>query len=205
MRTFIAIELDEPARRVLLEAQENLRRGPFDVKWVEAANLHLTLEFLGEVDEARCEDVRKAMERAASGTAPFVIEIAGLGSFPPRRPPRVIWAGVIEKTGTLSRLHERLVRELERSGIEREKEEAFHAHVTIGRVRSPRGARELERALTEIRLATAHVDVRALMLKRSELGREGPRYSDLGKAHLDLASGSPDPGLAKEKETRSWQ
>ncbi|MBI1851603.1 MAG: RNA 2',3'-cyclic phosphodiesterase [Planctomycetes bacterium] len=188
MRTFVAIDLEDGPRQALVRVQERMRAGRWDVKWVEAENLHLTMRFLGDIDAAMVDQVIAAMRRAAAGVPPFEITLRGLGWFPPRRPPRVVWAGVVEPKGLLQRLHDALETELadlevDESGNDDGKK-GFHAHVTLGRVRTPRGVAELERAIGEQALEECRQDVRTMVMKKSDLGPRGSRYTNLGEAPL---------------------
>jgi RNA 2',3'-cyclic 3'-phosphodiesterase len=178
VRTFVAIDLDDAMRRSAVRVQERLQTGKWDVKWVEPENLHVTLRFLGEIDEAALAGVIAALERSAATIAPFEIAMRGLGWFPPRRPPRVVWAGIVEPTGRLHRLHESLEHELRSLGLG-EDEERFHAHVTLGRVRTPKGVSELEQAIGATALEERSRTVDALVLRKSDLGPKGPRYEVL--------------------------
>jgi 2'-5' RNA ligase len=212
VRAFVAVDLDEPARRLVAEAQEFLRQRRFDVRWVERENLHLTVQFLGEIPEVRVPAVLEAMRAAVAGVEPFSMEIRRLSWFPPRRPPRVIFAEAIEPEGRLARIHERLLEALERLDLEwagTDREDRFHAHVTLGRVRIPRGVAGLEEAIGEARLETCRSEVRALVLKRSDLGPKGPRYTDLGEAILSCAgrdaAADGDERKGDEKERMTWQ
>lgn len=189
MRTFVAIDLDEPVREILSRVQERLRASPCNVKWVETENLHVTLRFLGELQEGVVPSLLASMRSAAMGQSGFAIELRGLGWFPPRRPPRTIWAGIEEPTGSLARLHERLEAEVRKLGIGpdgSERTDRFHPHVTLGRVREPGGTSALERAITEASgtMETGRQEVRSFVVKRSVLGSKGPEYTTLGEASL---------------------
>jgi 2'-5' RNA ligase len=150
---------------------------------VRAENLHVTLRFLGSVEEGALPDVREALEEAAEGTAPFTVTLGGLGGFPSPRAPRVIWAGVATGGEALAALYGRLETALARRAIPPE-ERPFHAHVTLGRAREPRGAGALGTVLEERREAFGEVVVDAIHLMRSELDPSGARYSVLARVPL---------------------
>ena len=184
MRTFIAVELDEALRARLAEAQDRLREAGCSVKWARAAAMHATLKFLGEIEPEAAETVAAAMVEAAGGGAPFAFEVVGLGTFPPRGAPRVVWAGIDDAAGGLARLHRGLERRLARLGCGREKR-AFHPHLTLGRVRERRGTERL-RALVEregdVRLGSQEVG--EVVLFHSELSPQGARYTPLCRVGL---------------------
>jgi len=183
VRTFIAIELDDAIRERLGQAQERLRACRCKVKWVEPQNIHLTLKFLGEIEEGVVEAVSDVMASAAAAVKPFELTVAGVGAFPPRGAPRVVWVG-IERAGGLVQLHGGLEDGLERLGFEREKRR-FSPHVTLGRVKDRRGGPSL-RPLLEAE-APADFGVQAVeevVLFRSVLSSSGPTYTALRRHRL---------------------
>ena len=105
--------------------------------WVKPENLHLTLRFLGEVEEARLPELSKAIASSLQGTSPFPLALGGLGAFPDLRFPRVIWIGVKRGAEELSALQARLEEGLQRIGFSPE-DRPFSPHLTLGRVRSPK-------------------------------------------------------------------
>jgi len=168
MRLFIAIEIDDDVRQRLAEAQRLLAAVPCKVKWVEPRNLHLTLKFLGEVPDHHARAIADAMTRAAREAKPFEMKVAGVGTFPPKGVPRVVWAGA----------------EAMQVGHEREKR-AFHPHLTLGRVKGREGSREL-RALMESLEARDFGTCRVgeVVLMQSTLSPAGPTYTPLHHAPL---------------------
>src|SRR5919198_3347910 len=102
IRSFVAIELPEDLRRTLTGVQEELKRAlpsarraaETRVQWVRPESLHLTLKFLGDIEEAHIEPLRLALIQAVAGFDRFSVEIEGIGGFPDARAPRVIWAGL---------------------------------------------------------------------------------------------------------------
>ena len=184
MRTFIAIELDEGIRSRLADAAERLRGAGCKVRWVKPDRMHLTLKFLGEIDPSALDAVALAMATAAEGGAPFRIQVAGLGAFPPRGAPRVVWAGVRDAAGALAEVHKRLDEALGVWGFERETR-AFRPHLTLGRVKERRGSERLRAVLEEQAGAEFGVQgVRELVCFRSELSPHGPTYTPLCRQPL---------------------
>src|SRR3989338_5342197 len=136
MRTFIAIELSEEIRNTLAQIQSHLKYASADVKWVEKDNIHLTLKFLGEVDEERCEKIKSILDEIASQTKQFEISLKDLGAFPKIDYPRVVWVGLDKGITESKELAERIDAALSEIGFQKETR-PFAAHLTIGRVRSP--------------------------------------------------------------------
>jgi 2'-5' RNA ligase len=154
---------------------------------VAEANLHVTLKFIGEVDEARVPELVEAIRGAASHAAPFDVGVRRLGGFPNAGRPRVIWAG-LDGAGALAALAAQVDGALAALGIPRESR-PFDAHVTLGRVREPRANRALADALAGGgdfgRLAVTSVS-----LMRSDLQPGGARYTELATV---LLAGAASP------------
>ena len=127
MRLFVAIPLPPDVRLVLA----GLSGGVPGAGWLPAENLHLTLRFLGELDDHLFEDVCHGLSQV--GGEAFALELAGVGHFGDRRQARVLWAGV-RPSEALARLRGRVERALQNCGLPRE-ERRFHPHVTLARLR----------------------------------------------------------------------
>jgi 2'-5' RNA ligase len=183
IRSFVAVLLPEPLRARLDEAAAPLRQGAAAVSWVRAENLHVTMRFLGGVDEATIGRVREALGEAAAGLAPFRIVLQGFGGFPTPRTPRVVWVGVTDGSERLGMLHARVEAALARRRIPAEGR-PFHPHVTLGRAREPRGAVELATWLGAPGAPLGETLVDAVHLMRSELHPAGARYSVLAREPL---------------------
>ena len=184
MRAFIAVDLDTAIRQRLAAAQERLRGAGCTIKWVRPDRMHLTLKFLGEIDPGAVGDVADAMAAATEVVAPFELRLLGLGSFPPRGAPRVVWAGVVDASGQLAALHKRLERELGTLGFEGEPR-AFRPHLTLGRVKEPRGGDRLRAAVgAEPDVDLGGQTVEELVLFESVLSSQGPTYTALRRAPL---------------------
>jgi 2'-5' RNA ligase len=156
-----------------------LQAGRSGVAWVAPENFHLTLKFLGHVDQPRLESVEAALAAAVGGRPRFELTCAGLGAFPTARRPRVIWAGVRDGAKAAMRLAEAIEHALAPLGFEPEGR-AFSAHITLGRLRVPGRDPALTTALEAAggRLfGTAPIDRVALM--RSDLSPRGARYTEL--------------------------
>jgi 2'-5' RNA ligase len=182
VRGFVAVLLPGDVRGRLASAAAELRARAPELAWVRADNLHLTLRFLGEVEPVTLGRIREAIVAAAATRAPFTVTLGGLGGFPPGRPPRVVWAGVLSGGERLGALHATLESALVARGVPGEGR-VFHPHVTLARARDRRGAGGLAGKLGggvpfgEVRVAVLH-------LMRSELGPGGSRYSVLAEAPL---------------------
>ena len=93
LRCFIAIEIPEAIKRAIVSSIDGLKKSGADVKWVSPENIHITLQFLGETEEAHIPLIKEALDKILLPYSPFYIKIAGVGCFPDTRRPRVIWVG----------------------------------------------------------------------------------------------------------------
>ena len=125
-RLFVAIDLPPEIKKEL----GKICFGLPGAKWVPADQLHLTLRFIGEVDGGLSKDIREMLSTVTM--APFTIRLKGVGHFPPRKRPRVLWVG-IEANDLLLRLRGRIESILVRGGLEHEGRK-YSPHITIARL-----------------------------------------------------------------------
>jgi 2'-5' RNA ligase len=185
IRTFIAVHLDRSVRDRTVALLQELRLCAEEVKWVEEANLHITLLFLGEVDERELHNVCRAVNEAAAEHAPFVMSVETVGAFPNLRRPRTLWVGVGEGTEELSALHEALEPPLLALGCYRREDRTYTPHLTLGRVRGEQVDDRLTAALTKhAAWQGGDTEVREVCVMSSELGRDGPTYTVMSRAKL---------------------
>jgi 2'-5' RNA ligase len=188
IRAFIAIELPSQIKAALSQFQDDLKIGKSaSVKWVGSEGIHLTLKFLGNVDEAEIPALNKALSEAVRGVAPFYLELGEPGAFPNSQAPRVVWVGVGGEIEPLRTLHNNIDRVLTPLGFPPEKR-AFSPHLTLGRVREealPGEKRRLGESVTALKTgAKSSFKVESLSLMRSRLTREGALYSCLASFAL---------------------
>ncbi|PWB48551.1 MAG: RNA 2',3'-cyclic phosphodiesterase [Candidatus Methylomirabilota bacterium] len=185
IRAFIAANLDPGLKAALAGVQDRLKATRADVGWVRPENLHLTLKFLGQVEEDRFGAIGEAVAAAAAGCGPVHLVFQGLGAFPSPRSARVVWIGLSHGAETLAALQARIEAGLEPLGYAREAR-LFTAHLTLGRVRGPGHREQLARALTE---ATAEplgeMVLHRIELMKSDLSPSGARYTILHSFPLD--------------------
>jgi RNA 2',3'-cyclic 3'-phosphodiesterase len=187
MRGFIALNLPSRERQRIHRGVRVLREGDMPVRWVEAEDLHVTLKFLGEIRPDRVAEVESAMARVASTTPPFTLVLEGFGAFPTVRRPRVIWMGA-QATPELRCLKQDLEWALADCGFEAETRD-FHPHLTLGRA-DPGDRAGAFRSLDQVEAGldlTCEVTMHTVDLMRSQLSREGPRYSLVSAVKLGRA------------------
>ena len=181
-RIFVAINISNEARDKTSKYIEKLRREfpSLRIGWDKPEKLHLTLKFLGEIDERQLNDLTGAVARIAKQFSNASLQIAGTGVFPSKRNARILWLGVREIKGSLQNLNEILENECEKAGFAKEKR-SFKAHLTIARLREPANSKELiERHLTES-FESGAFEVSELVIYESKLQKSGSIYSIVSK------------------------
>jgi 2'-5' RNA ligase len=185
LRTFIAVDLGKPIRDRLLTIQEKLAQTGAPVKWVEVENLHVTLLFLGEVEDRSVPAICQAVADVCKEYASFPMAVESAGCFPNPRRPRTLWVGIGEGVQELCRLHDALEPPLLDLGCYRREERKYTPHITIGRVKTERPGDKLEPALAKNAAWRAgETTVREVLVMSSELTRDGPLYTVLSRAKL---------------------
>ena len=184
IRTFVAVDLGKAIRDRAVALQHALARTGTEVKWVEPENLHLTLLFLGEVEDREIPQVCRIISEETGKHAPFPLSVESVGCFPNPRRPRIVWVGVGEGTQPLCTLHDKLEVPLQDLGYRRE-ERRYTPHVTLGRVKGDRPADKLAAALAkQAGWKGGETTVGELLVMGSELTPQGPRYTVLSRAKL---------------------
>lgn len=184
MRLFVAVNLPAEERHAAYEAAGPLRAARLPVRWVTEDAIHVSLRFLGEVDETRVTPIAEALAAAVRKARRFDVGLGGLGAFPSLARPRVVWFGV-ERHPAL----ELLAHDVEKALMTLEFEpelRPFHPHLTLGRAeRSARPAAfaDLERLAAGIAYQGATM-VESVDLMQSVLGSRGATYTVLSRAPL---------------------
>lgn len=185
LRTFLALDPGKALRDRLLTLQEKLAEAGADVKWVEAANLHLTLHFLGEVEDRDLAAICRVTNDVAGQVDRIPISLQGVGCFPNARRPRVLWVGLGEGRDDVTALHAALEQPLLDLGCYRREARAFTPHLTMGRVNSDKGNDRLAASLaTRANWHGGETTIEEVLVMSSELLRSGPVYTVLGRARL---------------------
>jgi 2'-5' RNA ligase len=185
LRVFCAIELPDEIRSRVAERIRRLRAEFAGVRasWEKPEKLHVTLKFLGDVEPARVEHLSRAASRAVQSIEPFELTIGEPDTFPPHGPPRVLWLGIADASGSLALMQRALEDACAAAGFTRE-QRPFKPHLTLARIRSPHGARELAAAHRETPFEPQRFKVSELVVMRSEPGPGGSRYTPLSRRCL---------------------
>ncbi|MCX5702566.1 MAG: RNA 2',3'-cyclic phosphodiesterase [Candidatus Omnitrophica bacterium] len=187
MRAFIAIELSQEIKDSLSQLQERLKSSQADVKWVSPQNIHLTLKFLGEVDESKLEKIGEILETLKADKTPFYMRLSSVGAFPKTNYPRVIWAGIDKGDTETKEIAKFLEEKIAKLGIPAE-DRPFSSHITIGRVKSGLNREGLVKKLNEsvnhFAKANLEFQVEKITLFKSTLTPKGPVYEILKEVSL---------------------
>ncbi|HIJ98946.1 TPA: RNA 2',3'-cyclic phosphodiesterase [archaeon] len=177
MRTFIAVELSEEQKNKLLELQQAIKKVGMQAKFVEKENIHITLKFLGEIEQKDLDIIKDSIEEAVQGIKSFQISIKGVGAFPSLARPRVIWADVEDGKDELIELANRID---EKVVLREFDKKPFSPHITVARLKTPKhiaALAEIERDYEEFEFGK--ITVSEVKIKESELTPKGPIYRDL--------------------------
>ncbi|MBI4476439.1 MAG: RNA 2',3'-cyclic phosphodiesterase [Acidobacteria bacterium] len=188
MRLFVAVDLDEETRRAAARLasrlakriEERVRPAP-RIGWVTADRMHLTIRFIGHVEDHVAAEIQTALEPPFDFPA-FDIELSGVGTFPASGSPRVMWIGVIRGSESLASLQRLVEDRLAAFDLEMDNR-PLTVHLTLGRVRD-RGSAAMRAALGEARFEPRTNRVTHVTLYQSRLSPKGPTYEPLVKAPL---------------------
>ena len=178
IRSFIAIQLAPDVNRNSTRMLQRLRQSSDGIKWVPTDNLHLTLKFLGDVDNTEVPDVCKVIHRICAHQSPFHLDFSGTGGFPSLQRPRILYAGINDASGALTEIVSQLETSLAELGFKQEPRD-YIPHLTLGRTRSASrlaSSDVMERLATEERTELGGMLVGSLQMVASFLDKSGPTY-----------------------------
>jgi len=187
LRTFVALELSGGVKSRARVLVDRLRVTDATINWVQPENMHLTLKFLGDVQETDTPEVCRCVARAAAKVEPFEILFRGAGAFPSVGHPRTLWIGVEEGTEYLLELQSAIEEALHKDLGFGKEFRRFQPHLTIGRVKhsGSDGGRRLQELITQNAEFDANLSVvDEVVTFASFLSREGPTYQALDHAPL---------------------
>lgn len=184
-RTFIAVEIDDAVRDRAVALQTTLAKTGAEVKWVEPESMHVTLLFLGEVDDRELHSVCRAVTNVAAQVPPFTLAFGGVGAFPTPRRPKVVWAGITDGADQLRVLYGKLEERMLDLGCYRTEERGYTPHLTLGRVKGATDGELLAPELTKhLSWSGGRVAASQVTVFSSRLERDGPEYTVLGRGPL---------------------
>ncbi len=183
IRSFVAVEChDGYLHSRFEEAHGRLNATGASIKLVEIENIHITLKFLGDIEDHQVEKVSRVIRNITF--KPFEFTVEGVGVFPNLKRPKTIWAGISSGVSELANLFNVVNGGLAKLGFEKDRR-SFHPHLTIARVRGGQNRDRLVDALLGLEeMEFGKVKVDRIYLKKSVLTSRGPIYSTIVESTL---------------------
>lgn len=183
---FCAFELPEPLRLRIQEHSERVREAvpAAAASWSRPENIHLTVKFFGNVDQAEVPVISAAAAKVVTEFSAIQIAVGETGVFPRPSRPQVLWIGVHDPSHALAKLHGRLEDEFAGAGFPKE-DRAFHPHLTIARIRQAHNASRLAQTHLATEFSKREITLSELILFRSELSSKGSRYTAISRHRLE--------------------
>lgn len=177
VRSFLAIELDEDLVPKILDVQKEFKKTNSNIKYVPSQNMHFTLKFFGNIDLDMVEDISAAVLKVIKDYSSFDLNIKKCGCFPNKNVIKVLWLG-LDEGSPIRDLQRDLDKEFKKLGFKKERN--FISHLTIGRVKSPKGKKEIRNAIEKLEnIEIGQMTVSKICLKKSTLTPQGPIYEDI--------------------------
>jgi len=185
MRCFIAVDINDKISGRIDKLQSELKRllkNQTGIKWVKPQLIHLTLKFLGEIEDSQIDLITQAIERICRGFKSFELEFSAVGTF--GRPPKVLWLGIEKPVKELQKLAADIEQACEELGFPREDRD-FSPHLTLARIKEARPDRQLPQIMDNFKKFDAGaVTVDAVCFYKSQLTSDGPVYTLLNKINF---------------------
>lgn len=173
MRVFVAIDLPEEVKNELYRIQKLINPSLAKIKWVPKKNLHLTLKFLGEVDDI--DDIHQKMSKIKF--EPFEVNLKNFGAFPSWENINVFWVDM-EPHKEIINLQQKVDAELFNFSNKYQK---FSPHLTLGRVKSIKKEKEFFKVIKSIKINPIKFEVDEFQIMESKLSKDGSKYITLKK------------------------
>jgi len=184
IRTFIAIELPVEVKQVVRQIQDQLGESVKGVRWVKQENIHLSIKFLGNVEENKIKDIATAVKNAVKDSSVMTLKMGHLGIFPNEKRPRILWLGIEGDVREFMSMSKNCELELTKLGFEKDAREKI-PHITVGRIRSSKKQKGLVNIIKDIPIKSVKFKTDTLKLMRSELNQNGAIYTNLHSVKLD--------------------
>lgn len=184
MRIFTGIKLADSAKTDIERFLKPFKKQDSPIKWAKTENIHLTLKFIGEVEQEKYSQIEAALTNGDFKVGAFDLEIAGCGKFGRGSDISILWAG-IEKNGQLENLFHRIENTLAKIGLKKETR-VFKAHITLGRNRKRYNFKSIFELLEQnAAVPVSRFKVDRFHLFKSELLPAGPIYTIMKEIHVD--------------------
>ena len=176
-RTFLAIDIKPDIKKEISKTIKEFKEINPNIKYVNPENIHITLKFFGNLNDEKIEEIKTIINKVTTNYEPFKIDINGMGAFPNTNHIKVIWIGIKENP-ILESLQETLDKEFSKIGFK--KEENYKTHLTIGRMKTAKGKKQIQEKIEENKnIQISELKIETLHLKKSTLTPKGPIYEDI--------------------------
>lgn len=178
IRSFLAFELPLEIKNIVARVSGELRQSTLNPRWVKVDNIHLTVVFMGSIETEDTPAITRVVREVCQTYGPFDISLKGIGCFPNRRSPRVLWLGLDGDLEPMSEFRDALQGHLKGFGIKEEKRK-FKPHLTLARFRKPKkmGAKEDQLLSNYEDISSAVCSLKELILFKSDLKPTGAVYT----------------------------
>jgi 2'-5' RNA ligase len=183
IRTFIAFDTPPSLKEEISRIQSILKESHADVRWETDNKFHVTIKFLGDVEEKIFPTIFTIVKNITEKYHPFPVIYQNLGVFPNKIRPRVLWVGCTNTDRQLLDIKNQFDEALKPYGFEIE-DRQFHPHVTLGRVKSPSGIKDLIQTLENVTFEPRQVSISDILVVKSILKPSGSEYSTLASMPL---------------------
>lgn len=183
IRTFIALEISNVIRKQITNIQKNLMNKGAEIRWIKNDNIHLTLRFLGEIENKYHDKIFEAMNNVAEDARSLNLSLTGLGMFPDENHPTVIWVGIGGEVEELRQMAEKCDYYLTEIGFEIKKRH-FRPHITIGRIKKIANKNLFISELKDVEINQTVFKVDKLNVVKSDLKPTGAIYTNLHTVHF---------------------
>ncbi len=189
-RIFVAIDISDEAKDKAAEYIKNLKDEFPDLRvgWEKTEKLHLTLKFLGDIDDTDLQRLNDAAFETAGQIPKFNLKTTATGAFPSQKKARVLWLGIEDEKGVLHKLAEVFETNCANQGFAIETR-SFKAHLTIARLREPQESKKLIERHLETKIEPVKFEVPEIVIYESHLQKSGSVYSVLSKHPLIRTTG----------------
>ena len=178
IRCFVAIEIPDRIQAILSEVQNKFRQKIKKASWTRSENFHLTLKFLGDVEQSGINRINSTLTRIAAYYEPFCINIGGIGTFPNLYRPRVLWVGLAQGAKKITTFADIINREFDKLGFSYDSR--FHPHLTLARLKDSVNMKTYTEFFKKFKtISGTSMNVDHLTLVRSELHPSGAVYTPL--------------------------